>query len=56
MYLFEDRDLDDFQVQQLQAYGANFLAVEDATRYMFLDSWYGTFDAQVGQVFVKMRF
>ncbi len=56
LYLFEDWDLDDFQIQQLQAYGANFLTVDDATRYMFLDSWYGSFDAHVGQVFIKLSF
>ena len=56
LYVFEDWELDDFQLQQLQAYGANFLSVDDATRYMFLDAWYGTFDAQVGQFFVKLRF
>lgn len=37
-------------------YGANFLSVDDATRYMFLDAWNGTFDAQAGQFFVKLRF
>ena len=56
MYTFEDWDLDDFQLQQLDAYGPNFLTVDDATRYMFLDAWYGSFDAHVGQLFVKMNF
>ncbi len=56
LYLFEDWDLEDFQLQQLQAYGANFLTVDDATRYMFLDAWYGTFDAHVGQLFIKLSF
>ncbi|MFQ5527713.1 MAG: MtrB/PioB family outer membrane beta-barrel protein, partial [Thermoanaerobaculia bacterium] len=45
LYLLEDWDLDDFQVEQLMAYGANFLTVDDATRFLFLDAWYGSFDA-----------
>lgn len=56
LYIYEDWDLDDFQLQQLQAYGANFLTVDDATRYTFLDAWYGTFEAHVGQAFVKLNF
>ncbi|MCP4204686.1 MAG: hypothetical protein GY769_22485 [bacterium] len=52
----EDWDLDDFQVDQLQAYGANFLTVDDATRFLFLDAWYGSFDANVAQAFVKLVF
>jgi MtrB/PioB family decaheme-associated outer membrane protein len=55
LYVFEDWDLDDFQLQQLQAYGADFLTVDDATRFMFLDAWYGTFNAHVGQFFVKLN-
>lgn len=55
MYTFEDWDLDDFQVQQLQAYGANFLSVDDASRFLLLDSWYGSFDAHVLQFFVKLE-
>ena len=56
LWLYEDWDLTDFQLQQLQAYGANFLAVDDATRFFFLDAWYGSFDANVGQFFLKLTF
>jgi MtrB/PioB family decaheme-associated outer membrane protein len=56
LYRYEDWELDDFQVQSLQAYAANFLTVDDATRLMFLDAWYGSYDAQIGQFFVKMNF
>ena len=55
-YLFEDWSLDDFQVEQLQSYGANFLAVDDATRYLFLDSWYGDYDASVIQASLVLNF
>jgi len=50
-YLYEDWDLTDFQVQQLQEYGADFLGVDDATRYLTLDSWIGSYDANVVQTF-----
>lgn len=56
LYIFEDWDLNDFQLQQIGAYGANFLAVDDATRYTLLDAWNGSFDAHVGQVFIKLDF
>ena len=50
------RWLNDFQLQTLDAYGPNHLTVDDATRFMFLDTWYGSFDAHIGQLFVKMSF
>jgi hypothetical protein len=55
-YLFEDWNLDDFQVENLQPYGTEFLSVDDATRYLFLDSWYGDYTASIGQIFLVMHF
>jgi len=49
-YLYEDWQLDDFQVENLQAYGADFLLVDDSTRYLTLDSWFGDYEASVAQV------
>ena len=54
-YLYEDWTLDDFQVENLQPYGADFLSVDDGTRYLFLDSWYGDYSASVGQVFLVIH-
>lgn len=54
-YLYEDWSLDDFQVENMQPYGANFLSVDDATRYLFLDSWYADYEANVGQVFLVIH-
>ena len=56
MYLYEAWNLDDFQLEGLDPYGANFLAVDDATRYMFLDAWNGDYTANVGQLFLKFHF
>ena len=55
-YLFEDWSLDDFMIEQMQPYGANFLAVDDATRYMFLDSWFADYEANVVQLFLVLNF
>ena len=55
-YLFEDWELDDFQLQQLDAYGSNFLTVDDPTRMLLLDTWYGSYDAHLGELFVKLTF
>ncbi len=55
-WLYEKFQLDDFQWDNLQSYGANFLAVDDGTRFLFLDSRYGEYNAQVLQAFVKVSF
>lgn len=55
-WLYEDFDLDDFQWDGLEPYGANFLTVDDSTRYLFLDSRYRDYTAHVVQLFVKIAF
>lgn|GEM_PF-5195253 len=51
-YLFEDYGLDDFQWDNLTPYGADFLAVDDATRYLFLDARYSDYTTNVGGVYL----
>jgi hypothetical protein len=53
-YLYEDFDLEDFQWDVLDPYGASFLEIDDATRYLFLDSRYGDYEAQVLQLFLRL--
>ncbi|HHN74888.1 MAG TPA: hypothetical protein ENK10_06620 [Acidobacteria bacterium] len=53
---YEDFQLDDFQWDGLEPYGANFLEVDDATRFTFLDSRYRDFTAHILQIFVKVVF
>lgn len=53
---YQDFQLDDFQWDGLQSYGANFLEVDDATRFLFLDSRYRDFTANILQLFVKVTF
>jgi len=55
-WLYEDFDLEDFQWDGLDPYGANFLTVDDATRYLILDSRYGDYSAHVLQGFMKVQF
>lgn len=54
-WLYEDFSLDDYQWDNLQPYGANFLDVDDATRALFLDSRYQDYDAHVLQVFMQFK-
>ena len=51
-----DFDLDDFQWDDLQPYGYDFLTVDDPTRFLFLDSRYSDYTAHVVQAFMKLRF
>ena len=51
---YEDFSLEDFQWDGLQPYGANFLTVDDATRYLFLDSRYSDYDANIIGAFLKI--
>jgi hypothetical protein len=55
-WLFEDYDLNDFQWDSLDPYGDNFLSVDDATRYLFLDSRYSDYQAHVVQMVMAFRF
>jgi len=52
-YIYQDFDLVDFQLDGLDAYGANFLEVDDATRFLLLGSRIGDYTAHIGQVFVR---
>lgn len=56
MYLYEDWNMDDFQLESMDSYGANFLSVDDATRYTFLNAWNGNYTAHVAQAFLKFHF
>ena len=53
-WLYENFDLNDFMWDDLNPYGANFLTVDDATRYLFLDSRYGDYTAYVVQVYLRI--
>jgi len=55
-YWYEKFELDDFMVDALQPYGADFLTTDDATRYLALDARYSDYEAQVGQLFVAVNF
>ena len=52
---FEDFSLDDFQWDGLEPYGANFLTVDDATRYLFLNSRYSDYTGNVVGLFMRMH-
>ena len=39
----------------MEPYGDDFLSVDDATRYLFLDSRYRGYSAHVMQVFLKVK-
>ncbi len=53
---YDDFKLDDFQWNDLDPYGDNFLTVDDATRYLFLDSRYTGYTAHVAGVVMKVRY
>jgi hypothetical protein len=53
-WLYESFDLDDFQWDDLEPYGDDFLSVDDATRFLVLDSRYREYSAHVIQVFVEV--
>jgi len=55
-YLYEDWSLSDFQWDVLQPYGANFVDVDDDTRFLFLDSRFTGYTANVLQFYVKLSF
>jgi hypothetical protein len=54
-YLFEEWNLDDFQWDVLEPYPANFLEIDDTTRYLFLDSRFEDYEAHVLQFFVRLN-
>lgn len=53
---YEDFDLKDFQWNDLDPYGSNFLTIDDGTRYLFLDSRYGDYSAHIVGLFTKFLF
>ena len=53
-YLYEDFELDDFQLDPIDAYGANYLDIEDTTRFLLLGSRVGDYTAHIAHVFLKM--
>jgi len=55
-YGYQDFSLTDFQLDGLQPYGANFLDVDDATRYLFLGNRISDYRAHIGQAFVRIVF
>lgn len=56
LYWVEVLNLDDFMWNSLDPYGHNVLTVDDATRYLFLDSRYTDHTANVFQAFVRATF
>ena len=54
MWLYEDVDLDDLQWDGRTAYGADYLSVDDATRFTFLDVRHGDDTADVVQLLLRV--
>ncbi len=55
-YLFENFDLGDFMWDSMDPYGANYLDIDDATRYLLLDARYTGYTGNVIQGFVNLEF
>ena len=55
-YMFEDFSLTDFMWDPMDPYGRNYLDIDDATRYLLLDSRYGSYTANVLQGFLRLEF
>ena len=55
-YWVEQFKLADFAWDNMNPYGFDFLTVDEALRYMFLDSRYGSYAAHIGTVFVRINF
>jgi hypothetical protein len=53
---FDVFNLDDFMWDGMQPYGADFLTVDDATRYMYLDSRYEDFTAHIVGLSTRVTF
>ena len=53
-YWLDVFNLSDFMVDGMDPYGENFLSVDDATRYMYLNARYSDYTANVLQAFLKV--
>ena len=55
-YWLDVFNLSDFMVDGMDPYGENFLSVDDATRFMYLNARYADYTANVLQAFLKVTF
>jgi len=55
-YWYERFKLSDFAWDNMSPYGYDFLMVDNALRYLFLDARYGSYAANIGQIFLRITF